>query len=169
MVRGSKGLAACAILGSACSAARSRVGSGDRDAAPGGWDAAPRAASVPAGRREPGATPVGCCPPIPGGARLMGPRRAAARPGASLPAGSVSPKSLCQLGHCTRMAPGDSRHPQKKLTSRGHKATIPGDTSPWRSQVMRDQGEVSPGERGGHNRDAGGWDAAPSPLLLAHN
>lgn len=111
-------------------------------------------------RREPGAVPVGHCPPR--GRKAGGPPpRAAVRPSASLPARSVSPKSLCQLRCLVRssaIAPTWLREalgtPKRAAPQAAGSSWLPGalgaqvhcpgehltlDNQP--SQAMQDQGE----------------------------
>lgn len=137
----------------------------------------PGGVSVLAGRSEEGAwgRAGGSLTSHPGGCRAGGPPRSHWETRCIPPSQHCQPQEPppaampgAQLGHCTHMALRGSQHPQKVLAPgqlaapgcrrpQGRRATIPGDTSPW--ITLQDQGKVSPGDRGGHNRDAGGVDA----------
>lgn len=162
-------MAACAILGTACSAARSRVGPGGWDAAPRGWDAAPREVSVPAGRREEGAWghTSGLLPSHPRGCKADGPPQSRCKTWCIAPSRQCQPQKPLPAWPLHPHGSGGLLASQKKVDlpgAHGHHPRGHLTLDNWHSQVMRDQGEVSPGDWGGHN-----WDAASSSLLLAHN
>ena len=140
-----------------------------------------RQVSVLAGRREEGAwgRASGSLPACPRGCRASGPLWSRCETWCMAPSQRCQPQEPlpaampgAQLGHCTHMAPGGSACPKRAGPQAACSSWLPGAPGAQghcprghlaldnrRSQVMWNQGEVSPGDQGGHNRHAGDLDA----------